>query len=65
MMFVTHVGTNFYDVFKMFVMIQIFNNLIYLPPKTNSLLWWVDTLIKLYVFEKIRVKKRQFLDKLT
>lgn len=64
-MFVTHVGTNFYDVFKMFVMTQIFNNLIYLPPKTNSLLWWVDTLIKLYVFEKIRVKKRQFLDKLT
>ena len=64
-MFVTHVGTNFYDVFKMFVMTQIFNNLIYLPPKTNSLLWWVDTLMKLYVFEKIRVKKRQFLDKLT
>ena len=64
-MFVTHVGTNFYDVFKMFVMTQIFNNLIYLPPKTNSLLWWVDTLIKLYVFEKIRVKRRQFLDKLT
>ena len=64
-MFVTHVGTNFYDVFKMFVMTQIFNNLIYLPPKTNSLLWWVDTLIKPYVFEKIRVDKRQFLDKLT